>query len=434
MKRTLQRFGVNLALAAVMAACATATPVPTAVPQPTTAPATTAPTTAPTSAPAATVAPAATSAPAATASSAPAATATTAPAATDTPAAGNTATPAPAFTGGPTETPDNSVNGSLTVLDWAGYDAPDFWIDFKNTYPNVNVNFEIGASDADIFGKMKAGDQADIFHPYSGWLQFYVDEGLVQEIDTSKLKNWDVVPDAFKKLGQVNGKQYFLPWDFGFSSIMYRTDKIPEGVNSWSALMDPKYKGHISMWDDGPGAVAVSAYIHGWGDETKVTPDRLAQVQAEWTQQRALNLFYWAGEPELVDGMTKGDVWVAYAWQGTYATLKSKGVPVAYANPKEGRNSWLGFYGIRTGVKDMDLALKFLDDKLAVATGNNVVNEFYYGHSNQNVMKSITDPTLLNVFAVNDPTILQKTNFTPNITADERDAWTKMWTEVKAAP
>ncbi len=350
-----------------------------------------------------------------------------APAATTVPP---TATvPAPTAT----EVPPADVTGSLNVLDWAGYDQSDFWIDFKNKYPKVNVSFEIGASDADIFSKMKAGDQADIFHPYTGWLQFYVDNGLVEEIDTSKLKNWDKVPDYFKKIGQVNGKQYFIPWDWGYSSILYRTDKIPGGVDSWSALLDPKYKGHISMWDDGPSAVEVSAYIHGW-DETKITPDQLAQIKQEWIDQSKLNLFYWSGEPELIQGMTSGDVWVAYAWQGTYAQLLAKGVPVAYVNPKEGRNSWVGLYGIRKGTANYDLALKFLDEKLGVATGNNVVNEFYYGDSNQDVMNSITDPNLKQAFGINDPTILQHTNFTPNLTADQRDAWTAMWTEVKAAP
>src|SRR5574341_839342 len=165
------------------------------------------------------------------------------------PAATATAVPPTA-----TEVPPAEMTGNLTVLDWAGYDTPDFWVDFKNTYPKVNVNFEFGASDGDIFSKMKAGDQADIFHPYTGWLQFYVDEGLVEEIDTSKLTNWDKVPDYFKKIGQINGKQYFVPWDWGFTSILYRTDKVPGGIDSWSALMDPKFKGHISMWDDGPGA------------------------------------------------------------------------------------------------------------------------------------------------------------------------------------
>lgn len=351
-------------------------------------------------------------------------------------ACGPAATAAPPTAAPPTAAPTvppAEQTGSLTVLDWAGYDAPDFWTDFQTNYPKVSVNFEIGASDADIYSKMHAGDKADIFHPYTGWLQFYVDEGLVQEIDTSRLKNWDKVPDYFKKIGQVNGKQYFIPWDWGFSSVIYRTDKIPEGVDSWAALLDPKYKGHISMWDDGPGAVSTSAYVHGW-DETKITDDQLAQIKKEWIDQRALNLFYWAGEPELVDGMASGDVWAAYAWQGAYATLLGKGVPVAYANPKEGRNSWVGVYGISKSATNYDLALAFLDQKLATATGTNVVNEFYYGSANQDVMNGITDPTLKEAFSVGDPTILQKTNFTPNLTAAQRDAWTAMWAEVKAAP
>lgn len=332
-----------------------------------------------------------------------------------------------------TEVPPAQQTGSLTVLDWAGYDGADFWVDFKNTYPKVTVNFEIGESDADIYSKMKAGDQADIFHPYTGWLQFYVDEGLVQPIDTSKLKNWDKVPDSFKKIGQINGQQYFVPWDWGFTSVLYRTDKIPGGIDSWSALLDPKYAGHVSMWDDGPGAVTVSAYIHGY-DETKVSADQLTSIKQEWINQRKNNLFYWAGEPELVQGMSSGDVWLAYAWQGAYATLLSQGVPVAYANPKEGRNSWVGVYGISKNTKNYDLALKFLDQKLGDATGKNVVSEFYYGSTNQNVMSGITDATLKQAFSIDDPNILQHTNFTPNLTAAQRDAWTKMWAEVKAAP
>ena len=111
--------------------------------------------------------------------------------------------------------PSGELTGTLTVLDWAGYDDPNFWIDFQTMYPKVTVNFEIGASDADIYTKINAGSHADIFHPYTGWLQFYVDEGLVEAIDTSQLTNWDKVPDSFKQIGQFNGKQYFIPLGLG---------------------------------------------------------------------------------------------------------------------------------------------------------------------------------------------------------------------------
>jgi spermidine/putrescine transport system substrate-binding protein len=337
----------------------------------------------------------------------------------------------PTESGAPSAGPAE-VTGSLTVLDWAGYDAEDFWIDFKEAYPDVSVDFEIGASDADIYAKMLAGSQADVFHPYTGWLQFYVDEGLVEEIDTSQLTNWDKVPDSFKEIGQIDGKQYFIPWDWGFTSVLYRTDHVA-AVDSWDALLDEQYAGHISMWDDGPGAVTVSSYIHGW-DETAITDQQLAEIQTEWSRQRDLNLFYWAGEPELIEAMANDDVWLAYAWQGAYATLLAEGVPVAYADPEEGRNSWVGVYGIRKDTPNYDLALRFLDAKLGEQTGNNVVNLFYYGHANQDVMAGITDETLKEAFSVDDPSILETTNFTPNLTAEQRDAWTAMWTEVKAGP
>ena len=341
-------------------------------------------------------------------------------------------TAAPTAAPTPIPIPPGQLTGSLSVLDWSGYDAPDFWTDFKTTYPKVDVSFEFGSSDADIYGKMKAGSQADIFHPYTGWLQFYVDEGLAQEIDTSKLKNWSKVPDSFKKIGQINGKQYFIPWDWGFTSILYRTDKVSGTIDSWSALLDPAYKGHISMWDDGPAAVTVSAYIHGW-DETKITAAQLAQIKTDWTAQAKLNVSYWAAESDLVPLMESGSATVAYAWQGAYATLLGKGVPVAYATPKEGRNSWVGVYGIRKGTPNYDLALAFLDQKLGEATGKNLVSLYFYGSANGDVMKGITDATLKKAFSVDDPAILSKTNFTPNLTAAQRDAWTAMWAEVKAS-
>jgi spermidine/putrescine transport system substrate-binding protein len=326
-----------------------------------------------------------------------------------------------------------STPASLLVLEWSGYEKADFWTDFKTANPSNPVTFEFGISDADILGKMEAGSQADIFHFYTGWQQFYVDEGLVQPIDTSKLTNWDKVPDAFKKMGQVNGKQYYLPWDWGFTSILYNTAKVSGPITSWNALFDQKYAGHISMWDDGPAAVTVSAYIHHW-DETKITAAQLTQIQAEWTTQKPLNLHYWTGEytdfcPEVISG----DIWVAYAWQGCYATALVDGKQkVAYANPTEGRNSWVGLYGISSKTKNYDLALKFLDDKLATLSCSNAVTLFYYGCANQDVMKAITDPVLIKAFALDDPSILAHTNFTPPVTKDQRTAWTAMWASVKS--
>lgn len=346
------------------------------------------------------------------------------------------ATPSAAPTVAPTvaPTPVGGLTGTLSVLEWSGYEDPLYWADFQAENPSATVSFSFGISDADIYGKVKAGDQSDLFHAYTGWLQFYVDEGLVEEIDTTRLSNWDKVPESFKAVGRFNGKQYFVPFDWGFTSILYRTDQVEGEIDSWAALFDDQYAGHISMWDDGPGAVTVSSYVHDY-DETAITDEQLAAIQQEWTDQRPLNFSYWVSEyADLVPWVQSGDVWLAYAWQGSYATLLAEGVPVAYADPVEGRNSWVGVYGMHKGIQNVDLAYAFLDGKLGSMTGNNLVNNFYYGTANGEVMAGITDETLKEAFAIDDPTILERTNFTPNLTAAQRDAWTQMWAEVKAGP
>ena len=319
----------------------------------------------------------------------------------------------------------------LLVLEWSGYEDPDFWVDFAEAQPDTDVTFEFGDTDANILAQMEGGSQADIFHFYTGWQQFYVDAGLVQEIDTSKLANWDAVPVEYQELGQIDGKQYFVPWDWGFTSILYNTEHVDD-VTSWDALFNEEYADHISMWNDGPGAVTVSAYINGW-DETAITDDQLAQIEADWIAQKPLNAFYWSGEyTDLCPAVQDGTVWVAYAWQGCYASALYEGAPVAYANPQEGRNSWVGLYGISAESDSPELALKFLDDKLAELTCSNAVTQFYYGCANSEVMAGIEDPVLIEAFGIDDPSILESTNFTPLVTAEQRDAWTAMWTRVKA--
>ena len=71
-----------------------------------------------------------------------------------------------------------------------------------------------------------------------------------------------------------------------------------------------------------------------------------------------------------------------------------------------------------------ELALQFLDDKLAEQTCSNAVTLFYYGCANSDVMAAIDDPVLIEAFGINDPSILESTNFTPPVTEAQRDAWT----------
>jgi hypothetical protein len=70
--------------------------------------------------------------------------------------------------------------------------------------------------------------------------------------------------------------------------------------------------------------------------------------------------------------------------------------------------------------------------KLAEASCRAAVELFYYGCANGDVMAAIEDPVLIEAFGINDPSILETTNFTPLVTEEQREAWTAMWERVQA--
>jgi spermidine/putrescine transport system substrate-binding protein len=322
----------------------------------------------------------------------------------------------------------------LSVLEWAGYDTEDFWADFKASHPDTSVTFDFGESDPDIFSKALAGSTEDLFHFYTPFLPYYVEKGLLQEIDVSKLTNWSKLPKRFQDVCTLNGKVYCVPWDWGYDSILYRTDKVPEGIDSWNALFDEKYKGHVSMWDDGPSAVSVATYVNGL-DELNLSDQQLSDIKQMWIKQKTLNKFYWTSDVNDLDPAVKsGEVWIAYSWQGSYYRLLGDKVPVAYANPKEGRESWIGQYGISTKARNYDLALAFLDAKLGEANATNLLNEYAYGHAVPDYFKFVTDPLLREALSLDDASVLDRSNFTKYISSADRDRFVQMWTEVKAAP
>jgi len=354
-------------------------------------------------------------------------------AATEPPPPADQPTAAPAKpTSAPAE-PAEPEATELSVLEWAYYEVPEMWVEFGQQHPEVTPIFNFGASDPDIYAKYLAGSGEDLVHFYTPWLQFYVDEGLIQPIDTAKLTNWEKVPEGFRDSCTIDGVVYCVPWDWGFTSILYRTDMVPEGVDSWDALFDERFAGHVSMWDSGDGAVTVTSYILGL-DEQNISDEQLAEMKQMWIDQRDLNLFYWTDEPELEAAITSGDVWVAYAWNGAYYRLLSAGVPVAYADPAEGRNSWIGQYAISATTENYDLALSFLDGKLGEQTANHLLVDYAYGHVVPEYYDVVTDEALIEALSLDDPGILGRTNFTVPISARDRDRFNQLWAEVKAAP
>jgi spermidine/putrescine transport system substrate-binding protein len=328
----------------------------------------------------------------------------------------------------------------LVILEWTGYEVteyPQFFEPFSEKYGdqlNKVVSISVFGDDAEAFSKVQSGFDADIIHPCSSWWGLYVDAGLVQPIDTSRLASWDEIPEVLQKQGEFNGQQYFVPWDWYYEALLVRSDLVPEMPTSWADLWDPQYAGHVSLWDNGEVSFAAAAMAFG------LDPWNLTAEEDEFLKQKLIEikpnlLTYWLDYTQAIDLSASGDAWiVASAWQDTYSALADEGYDVTYVEPEEGYLAGVCGYGIGSESTNLDLAYEFLSAAIDKQSMANFSNEYWYGAANAAAAELI-DPEAAELLRLNDlDFVLANTEFYQPLTAERRDKLSDMWNEIKAAP
>jgi len=151
-----------------------------------------------------------------------------------------------------------SEPGTMNILEWQGYEANGTEAQTYGMLAGKSYTDDFGpdgpkytyiVNDTQAVNKARQV-QFDLMHPCIENLQDYVNGGLVQPWDTSLLPSFKNLNPVLTKKGQIDGQQYFIPWDWGYASILYRTDKVaPEDATGWELFWNEKYKGRIAMWD-----------------------------------------------------------------------------------------------------------------------------------------------------------------------------------------
>lgn len=328
---------------------------------------------------------------------------------------------------------DTAKAGGLLVLEWAGFESPDFYQPFIDQHPNVKVDYSFIADDAESFAKAQNSGDFDVLHPCANYYRLFVEKGLVQPIDTSRLKNWASIYPDLAKIGQIDGKQYFVPWDWGYDAILVRTDKVKTVPTSWADLWNPEYKGHLTIIDTGEETYQVAALALGI-DPYNTTPEQDQQIKQKLLDLKPNLASYWSDPTEVSNLMAAGDLWViGNAWNESYVNLVKEKLPVKYVMPKEKAIGYSCGYSISTKTKNLDLAYDYINARIDAQSLANMSNDQGYGPSNKDALPLIKKETV-DMLGLDHPDILQSIFFMRPLTEAQHSHFTEVWTEIKAAP
>ncbi len=320
------------------------------------------------------------------------------------------------------------------LFQWEDYVDPPFLADYQKTH-NEKPQTAIYADEDEGFAKMRAGYKPDVMGPCYYEFPRWQEAGLLQPIDTSKLKNWSKLPEGLRNLPGTSAgdrKVWFVPHYWGNTSITYRTDLAPEyvGHESWDILFDPKYKGRVAVLEGVDDTIPFIAHMIGV-DPYNMSDADWQRVQAKLKQLVGQVRFVSSDDTSLAQGLASGELVAAMSWRVIYATLKSEGKPVAYMNPPGGMFTYVCGLVMHKEAKDYDKALALIDSSLSDEAAHYTIDHIGDGPANVQALEKEPDAEFEKIGIPRDVENFLKTG-TFQQRLKDKEKIVNAWTEIRA--
>lgn len=337
-------------------------------------------------------------------------------------------------------------SGGISLYEWEGYeeDKP-MWDGYtKGPYGTSNpLKATILADDQQALAKVAAGTFFDIIHPCVAYMPDWQKAGLILELDPSLLPDIKGVPDSVLAASKLDGKLYHVPFDIGFSTFAYRTDKvdIPDGQESWSILLDPKYKKRISIFGDAVAIIKIGALINANGplDVNKLNSDQISAAKETMIKALPQIRNFWDSQTQAKKDFIAGNVDICYFWPDGYYGVKTEmakqNVTVKYSQPKEGRLAWVCGLVIHAQTKypaKCHAAIAAANQPSSAAW---LIDNYQYATAQQDpsVQTMVKNKDLIKEFSLDDPTAFAPPKAWLEAFLPNRAEYVKAGEEVKAA-
>jgi spermidine/putrescine transport system substrate-binding protein len=165
-------------------------------------------------------------------------------------------------------------------------------------------------------------------------------EERVQAIDLSLIPNMKFINEPSKEgIGERDGKTYMIPHSWGFDSILYNRDAVPDNdpyTQSWSLLFEDKYAGRIGWWDVAHQMLMAAGLYLGHTEPEKMERADLNEVGKFLTAKKKNVRTFYATFAQGSNLLSGGEVIACYGIAPMRAELQRRGFNITGAWPKEG--------------------------------------------------------------------------------------------------
>ncbi|MBM3615101.1 MAG: extracellular solute-binding protein [Alphaproteobacteria bacterium] len=321
-----------------------------------------------------------------------------------------------------------SAEGTLQLYNWGNYTSPELLEKFE-AETGIKVTVTDYDSNDTALAKIEAGGHGfDLVVPSANYVQIFVEKGLVQELDHSKLPSIGNIAPEWQNVEWDPSRKHSVPWQWGSVGISVNTSVYSGDPNTSALFLDPpdELKGKINVVPEMMDIVGLAIKYHGGEycsedlEVLKKARDSLMAAKPHW-----IAMDYGATEK-----MSNGDWAASVNWNGSSMRIRLDNDKVVYGYPKEGYPLWMDSVMLLSDAQNVDNAYAFMEFILKPENAALISNFARYANGIAG-SEQFMDEVMKDAPEVVIPEEFKATGqFAPICNEKSREYMTAIWTEL----
>ncbi len=290
-----------------------------------------------------------------------------------------------------------AASSDLYVYNWGDYIDEDLITQFEEE-SGYNVVYETFDSNESMYVKVDSNSSPyDVIFPSEYMVEKMADEHMLEELDLSKLSNFDNIDEQFLNNSFDPGNKYSVPYFWGTVGIAYNTQMYDElGLDyptEYSDLWNPGLVNNVLLTDGAREVVGSS--LNSLGYSLNSTDEN----ELEQAKQNLLNL---APNVKGVVGdeikmlMAGNEAAASIVWAGDAQLIQEDNENIEFITPASGSNIYLDNICIPRTSQNEEGAYAFIDFLLDNQVAE--INTDYVGYASpitsvMNMPEHVADTT-----------------------------------------
>jgi spermidine/putrescine transport system substrate-binding protein len=315
----------------------------------------------------------------------------------------------------------------LILYSWVDYMPQSVMDAFTKEY-GIMIKYVAYESQEEVVTNIQAGNIYDLVVLGPEFIPQLADENLLKPIDYRNIPNFKNISANFRDLAFDPGNKYSIPFHWGTTGILVRTDLVNRPITSWNDLWDPAFAGKVGVWAIARSTIPITLKALGYSANSE-NPIELEKVRQYLLQIKSNAVTVSGLEPSIVPILESGQLVMGTGWAYDAIVAQESSAAIEYIIPQEGTILWTDHFFIPAKANNPRGAELFLNFILQPEIAAQIVNESYYPMAVDGIEPFVLPEILQNPVIFPDNVQLQNAEIILPIHPNRKWIYDEVWAD-----